>query len=528
MRRMMAWVVGGLLIPTGAFAGFGSITLIDSSGLKFFIDTDVAVNSSSASGAMEEASYTHAVAASTMGGGTSSAILTDAFDGFYGLVVNGVFYTHNGPGGGGPPITTECPGPTTATNRQVVFNPQTIGNLQVSRKVFVPDNDSFGRWLNIITNVGAGTEAVTVSTSCNLGSDAKTVIVTSSDGNVTADLADTWVATFQDFTGTSTSDVRLGHVLQGPGATVPLKTIAFTNGDDNPTWSYDLNLAPGKTAIILTFVAGQPSRAAAAAKAAEIVGLPATTVQCMTPTDLSRVVNFCAVVAAAGGPQTINAFATTSGLGGSDPGEASGAWSIVSGGTGTFSPNANTPNASFTHTGGVGPITLRWSIANGSCPESSAHMVVNLTFQALVVKKAKINLNFAKANADTMKWTGTLPVPAGFTLAGQAVAFDLGGVQQAFTLDAHGRGTAGSNKLRLHVKSKHGNVPAQDAKFTLVMKGAFASQLADENLTGTANVKPAQSRTVNAVVEFNGTGLLKAEAFDYTARANKLGRARSR
>jgi len=118
-------------------------------------------------------------------------------------------------------------------------------------------------------------------------------------------------------------------------------------------------------------------------------------------------------------------------------------------------------------------------------------------------------------------------VPAGFTVAGQNVGFDLGGVQQSFTLDAKGRGTSGSNRLRLKVRSKHGQVAAQDAKFTLTMRGAFASQLADENLTGAANVKPAQSRTVTAIVTFNGTGFLKDEPFSYTARAQKSGRARS-
>src|SRR5207244_11409143 len=116
--------------------------------------------------------------------------------------------------------------------------------------------------------------------------------------------------------------------------------------------------------------------------------------------------------------------------------------------------------------------------------------------------KAKINLNFAKSGADTMSWSGTLPVPAGFTTAGQTVAFDLGGVQQTFTLDAKGRATSGSNRFRLHVRSKHGQVAAQDAKFTPTMRGSFANQLADENLTGDANVKPAQSPTLTAIVTF--------------------------
>ena len=528
MRRMVALAVGLLIVPGLSMAG--SIQLIDNSGLKFFINTNVSVATSSASGACSEASYTHAVAASTLNGGTTMETLNDAFDGFYGLIVNGTFYTNNGPSAGKPAIGTECPGPTTSTNRQVVFNNQVIGNLAVSRKVFVPDNDAFARWMNIVTNVGGGTEHVIVSTSCNLGSDSNTKIVATSSGDATATIADTWVTTFQNFVSPSltTTDPRLGHILQGPApVNVPLKTISFVDGNDEPTWSYEFDLAPNKTAIVVTYVTGQPSRAAAATKAADIVMLPSTTTQCMTPTDLSRVVNFCMLHAATGADQTIAALGTTTALGGSDPGDASGTWSIVSGGTGTFNPNATTPNATFTHTGGKGPVVLRWTVANGACAATTADATANVTFQPLTVKKAKINLNFAKSGADSMSWSGTLPVPAGFTTAGQTVGFDLGGVQTMFTLDAKGRGTSGGNRFRLKVRSKHGQVAAQDAKFTLTMRGAFASQLAAANLTGSANVKPAQSRTVTAIVTFDGKGFLKDEPFSYTAHANKSGRARS-
>ena len=74
--------------------------------------------------------------------------------------------------------------------------------------------------------------------------------------------------------------------------------------------------------------------------------------------------------ATAGPDQTICALGTTSGLGGNTPSVGTGAWSVVSGGTGTFSPNNTTPNATFTHTGGVGPVVLRWTISNAPCTAS--------------------------------------------------------------------------------------------------------------------------------------------------------------
>ena len=279
----------------------GSIGLIDSQGLKYFINTDITFStSSSASAAMSEASYTHAVNASTSAGGTVSETLFDAFDGYNALCLslnhtvatcatgnaNFVIYNKNGP------PTTECPGTVSGTNRQVVFPPQTIGSLQVSRKVFVPDNDEFGRWLNIFTNTGGSSQTVTMVTSNNLGSDTKTKIVDTSSGTTTVDVTDTWVTTFQDFTGNTTTDPRLGHILQGAGAPVQLAGISFVNGNDRPFWGYTFTLAPGETKIIANFVTGQPSRAAANAKSAELAGLPTNALQCLSTAERSEIANF--------------------------------------------------------------------------------------------------------------------------------------------------------------------------------------------------------------------------------------------
>ncbi|HNH82111.1 MAG TPA: hypothetical protein PL157_07025, partial [Acidobacteriota bacterium] len=89
-------------------------------------------------------------------------------------------------------------------------------------------------------------------------------------------------------------------------------------------------------------------------------------------------------IATVGGPQTICARTTTGGLGGNPPVIGSGNWSVVSGGTGTFAPNATTPNATFTHTGGVGPMTLRWTISNSPCLDSTAEVTITVNPAATV------------------------------------------------------------------------------------------------------------------------------------------------
>lgn len=285
----------------------GSQGLIDASGLKYFVNTNITFNTtSSASGAMSEASYTHAVAATTLNGGTTSSTLNDAFDGYNTLCLslnnmvancetgnaNFVIYNRNGP------ATTECPGAVSGVNRQVVLPVQTAGNIQMQRKVFVPDNDSFGRFLNYFKNTGATPQTVTAVIANNLGSDSNTRIVTSSNGNNTAEPSDTWITSFQNYSGTTSSDVRLGHVLQSTAPAVPLADIHFVDGDDNPYWGYTFTLAPGETKIIANFVVGQPSKAAANAKSAQLAAapLPSNALQCTNLVDQQEIANFQAAV----------------------------------------------------------------------------------------------------------------------------------------------------------------------------------------------------------------------------------------
>ncbi|HEY8020756.1 MAG TPA: IPTL-CTERM sorting domain-containing protein [Thermoanaerobaculia bacterium] len=283
----------------------GSQSLIDAQGLKYFINTNLTFStSSSASAAMSEASFTHAVNATTMGGGTTSSTLNNAFNGYNAICLsldnsfaqcstdnpNIALYNENGP------ATTECLGATSGVNRQVVFPVQTIGSINVQRKVFVPDNDQFGRWLNYFTNTGSSPQTVTMITSNDLGSGSNTKIVSSSNGDNVADVTDDWITSFQNYSGTTSTEPRLGHILQGPGAATPLVGIHFVDGDRNPYWGYTFTLNPGQTKIIANFVTGQPTKAAANAKSAEISGLPANALQCLTNAERTEIVNFQAAL----------------------------------------------------------------------------------------------------------------------------------------------------------------------------------------------------------------------------------------
>lgn len=287
----------------------GEQALVDQSGFEYFINTDITfTTTSSASGAASEASYGTAVAATTLNGGTVSSTLNDAFDGYNALCF--AFTTDAGPcesgntGGEGviPYIMYNQNGAATldasCSNRQVIFPAQTIApGVTAERKVFVPLNDEFARWQNIVTNTSASAVTLNIITSNNLGSDANTTIVSSSSGDAVATTADNWVTTFQNFSGTTSSDPRLGHVFGGPGAAVGLNGISFADGDDNPFWSYRVTIQPGQTVNVVNFVTGQPSRADAAAKAAELVSLAGNAAACMTAGEMAQVVNYAAATA---------------------------------------------------------------------------------------------------------------------------------------------------------------------------------------------------------------------------------------
>lgn len=260
--------------------------LIDASGLEWFINTQITyATSSSASGAASEAMFVAPVSATTANGELVSSFVSDAFDGYGGLFVTRV---------GGPRVTYNMLSATSAEcgGRQLVFPVLTSGPLQIRRKVFVPSNDSFARWLNIITNTGSSLETIIVDTSNNLGSDAATTIVRTSSGDALATVDDDWVTTMTAFAGGTSPKPRLAHVMKGNGGAVGLSAVSFANGDDNPTWQYLFPLPAGQTVTIMTFASGQPTKVAAEGKALELARPSANAVQCMTTLEQAQVANF--------------------------------------------------------------------------------------------------------------------------------------------------------------------------------------------------------------------------------------------
>ena len=270
-----------LTVPATAFGSSGSVSLVDGFGLQYYVNDAITYSTtSSASGAASEASFTTSVSASTVSGGVTVMSIDDAFDGYNAIAVNGVRYFNNGSS------SLEC------ADRQAVFGVQTIGNLEVSRKVYVPEADGFIRWMNIVTNVGTSAESVVVRSDSNLGSDSNTLVVTSSSGDDVVDLTDDWAVSMEAFSGSTSGDPRLAHVWQNALGSVLADTASLNVGDDNPVWQYTFTLDAGDTAVFLHYAAGTGSWIEAQDMAEYVSDLPASAVACMNDAEWSAVVNF--------------------------------------------------------------------------------------------------------------------------------------------------------------------------------------------------------------------------------------------
>lgn len=292
-----------LLLAAGTAFGTGEVSLVDSGDLEYFINTDIPATtvsmttSSSLSGAISEASFTSLVSGVTTSlGGTTTTTLSDAFDGYNALWVNVDGEGWAGYAGNGEPTPAD-------EGRTLVFNEQTINEVDVYRKVFVPEDDQFCRWLNVFTNNGSSTKTIQVDIYSNLGSDEDTLIYSTSDGNRRAQLRDAWVVTYEDFDAGFSGDPRLGHVMQGPealgmgcarrgGVPVPLSEVFFEDEDGFPYWSYEFELGAGETVILMNFVTGQPTLEAAEAQAEALANLEGSALDNMSVDELQQVVNF--------------------------------------------------------------------------------------------------------------------------------------------------------------------------------------------------------------------------------------------
>jgi hypothetical protein len=316
MRLARAILLTAALLGPTVRAHALPIQLRDTNGTRYNINTDVEplLSNSFASGALTDATFEKPVTV------TSYFIeltpfgwffttdtytyhvdvpLTNAFGGFNGLVITGA----NGaplpaqlvynPGEG--IVAEDCPQDN--KNRQLTFQTQQFPavNLAVTRKVFVPKNEEFVRWLNVVTNTGSVASQVGITLQGLLGSLSQTKVTATSTGDSTITAADLWWTTSQIVPqGQSSLEPRVGFAVQGAGATVPPRSLGI-NSSGQAIATYTPTLEPGQTAIIMTFATVQGNNKQTKQTMERVVTLPAKAVHCLSERELAQVINFAPI-----------------------------------------------------------------------------------------------------------------------------------------------------------------------------------------------------------------------------------------
>ncbi len=135
-----------------------------------------------------------------------------------------------------------------------------------------------------------------------------------------------------------------------------------------------------------------------------------------------------------------------------------------------------------------------------------------------------IKLNFAIAGRDSITGSGTLPIPAGFSIAGKTAILDVGGVIRTFTFDAHGKGLSGKDILKITIKAPRGVVADQIAPFKITITKATAAALLEDE--GLVNATVTKNVSVPFVLLFNQHYYTSTQTLLYKAKLNKTALAK--
>ncbi|UEM25318.1 S8 family serine peptidase (plasmid) [Skermanella mucosa] len=178
---------------------------------------------------------------------------------------------------------------TEEDGREIVIgpgSPEGSEGISVTRKIFVPGDQSWARFLEVVTNTGAVTATHAVNIVTNFGSDFETGIVGTSSGDAVFDPADQWVVSDdQDGTG----DPTLLHVIRSADAPAP---SSASISEDFLDFTYDLTLAPGESRIVMHFASQNPDQAAALAQGPVLASADMGALAGLSDEEISRIVNF--------------------------------------------------------------------------------------------------------------------------------------------------------------------------------------------------------------------------------------------
>ncbi|MFN7916659.1 MAG: Ig-like domain-containing protein [Vicinamibacterales bacterium] len=230
------------------------------------------------------------------------------------------------------PFTGASFGTREDSGREIVVRQPGLLGLNVTRKISVPTDGYFARFLEVLQNPGAAPITVDVNVTsqpygqttafcCIFGENQYFVGATSSGDGVldaaTPATADQWaslVVSGQDSYYNGNSGTPLGFVFSGPGATAPVNTASFSYVQSVPTLKYGWNsitVPAGGEVVLMHFVSEQASNTAATASSQRLVQLPPEALNGLSAAELAGIANF---VVPANGVSTVAPLPSVAGV----------------------------------------------------------------------------------------------------------------------------------------------------------------------------------------------------------------------
>ncbi len=172
--------------------------------------------------------------------------------------------------------------------RELVLGTATIRDLDVERKIYIPEDQAWARYLEVYTNPTDAAISYRVALETDLGSNGDTRIIETSSGDQDFNGNDTWVVT--DDSNDGGEDPTMLHVVAGGNADIhPIDTY-FSY--DYLVVNYDLTLQPGETQIVMHFAAQNPDRQDAVDKANSLANLELGATAGLSAEERSQILNF--------------------------------------------------------------------------------------------------------------------------------------------------------------------------------------------------------------------------------------------
>ncbi|MEI6083193.1 MAG: PQQ-dependent sugar dehydrogenase [Verrucomicrobiota bacterium] len=189
-------------------------------------------------------------------------------------------------------------------------------------------------------------------------------------------------------------------------------------------------------------------------------------------------------------------------------------------GDGVGSARSSASTTTYVYPPICGPYTANVVVDDGLTSNTTAFTVSVVC--ELEITKLNAKVNFAKTNADSCSFKGTVHLPADYSFAGKTVTISLGGAQVSFLLDDKGRGEVDNNRCQLdYIKNTgHWEVSVK------LKNGSWAEPWAAIGMSDQTISKPGAAITMTVVLLVDRESFAGEQPLTYTAKQGKSGSAK--